>query len=526
MMFFNRFINKSVLRIVSLIIILLSSVLLVFVFRKNDDRMFDRVSLQQRPPQPPVLQTPENFWSGLQPFLKSTTIRLGTIDGKYDLIPLAKDKDKDYDALSEGSKDIIGDLIGDKKTAEWVQTQIEEKNKFNLEYWLKNMQFAFLTMTGTEVSNFFSEHKNLSSTGCDEYSDILEPIVFPISLDNLIKPENFGKTLTELVPEAKKELQTLEDCLNDIKSPMNDFFDKGWEEPNYWAVLKQLLRSYNGFAFASIRITYKDDDLDIDISNSFGIDRIFSERNNNFADLSDEVKAQLKALIDDKIPTRVFLEHLEQKRKDNIPLLNNKWDELKTELSTYSGFQSDSVKINSETYFLTDLWNKVSSTDIGSAFKDSALNQLQELINGEVSWNQIKTELDKLNDKKLDTLWINILELFKQKGGSFTDSIVFKDKSYPFKLIGNSVGVTQFKNSPGSSLTTDVKEQLQTLVNNGVTAKDIETYIDSLKKEAEAAKEEKSTKNQNLAIGLGTAGGVVVLAGAGGFVYWFIKVRK
>ena len=37
---------------------------------------------------------------------------------------------------------------------------------------------------------------------------------------------------------------------------------------------------------------------------------------------------------------------------------------------------------------------------------------------------------------------------------------------------------------------------------------------------------QKTSKNQDLAIGLGTAGGVVALAGVGGFAYWFLKIRK
>ena len=91
------------------------------------------------------------------------------------------------------------------------------------------------------------------------------------------------------------------------------------------------------------------------------------------------------------------------------------------------------------------------------------------------------------------------------------------------KEIAYAASVILPNNPSGSSLVTDAKIELQKLVNGGASIKDIETYLDSLKRETE---EEKSTKNQNLAIGLGTVGGVVVLAGAGGFAYWFLKIRK
>ena len=51
-----------------------------------------------------------------------------------------------------------------------------------------------------------------------------------------------------------------------------------------------------------------------------------------------------------------------------------------------------------------------------------------------------------------------------------------------------------------------------------------QVVLNKLKKYLSDIKE--SPKNQNLAIGLGTAGGIVALAGVGGFAYWFLKIRK
>ena len=82
-----------------------------------------------------------------------------------------------------------------------------------------------------------------------------------------------------------------------------------------------------------------------------------------------------------------------------------------------------------------------------------------------------------------------------------------------------------------TSLLTDAKKQfadfakdsldeLQKLVEGKITLSQLKTIYQ------ESLPSSKKSTNQNLAIGLGTAGGVVALAGAGGFAYWFLKIRK
>ena len=73
--------------------------------------------------------------------------------------------------------------------------------------------------------------------------------------------------------------------------------------------------------------------------------------------------------------------------------------------------------------------------------------------------------------------------------------------------------------------------EIQKLVEGKIILSQLETaYQESLSSSAPNSTETKSSTkkstNQNLAIGLGTAGGVVALAGAGGFAYWFLKIRK
>ena len=64
---------------------------------------------------------------------------------------------------------------------------------------------------------------------------------------------------------------------------------------------------------------------------------------------------------------------------------------------------------------------------------------------------------------------------------------------------------------------TGATAQIKALFSNQIYAADIIENINSASSRI---------RNKNLAIGLGTAGGVVALAGASGFAYWFIKTRK
>ena len=71
------------------------------------------------------------------------------------------------------------------------------------------------------------------------------------------------------------------------------------------------------------------------------------------------------------------------------------------------------------------------------------------------------------------------------------------------------------------------QNELKRLVSANVDFDDLKTALNApvTTTSSQQNNQQKST-NQNLAIGLGTAGGVVALAGIGGFIYWFLKIRK
>ena len=143
--------------------------------------------------------------------------------------------------------------------------------------------------------------------------------------------------------------------------------------------------------------------------------------------------------------------------------------------------------------------------------------------------NQIQTALDQFNNEKLNTLWTELQPKLVQYANlsSFQITIGSGDNAKVYAL--DQLFQDQ-KETTGSNLPNG-KSQLQTLVNDGVSVQQITTQLDDLLQKANETETKKQKvaeieKKQNLAIGLGTAGGVVALAGAGGFAYWFLKIRK
>ena len=145
------------------------------------------------------------------------------------------------------------------------------------------------------------------------------------------------------------------------------------------------------------------------------------------------------------------------------------------------------------------------------------IDQIKPLFSNQIYASDITKVIDQLKKWK---------EIF-----AFLTKLATDQKRTSLKINGPDYSFT--------SLIADVKKQfadfakdsldeLQKLVEDKITLSQLETaYQESL---SSSSTENKSTPkkstNQNLAIGLGTAGGVVALAGAGGFAYWFVKIRK
>ena len=284
-----------------------------------------------------------------------------------------------------------------------------------------------------------------------------------------------------------------------------------------WSALKTALTGYTGHTFTTaIDINGSDYTIDLLITNK----RLATAGHS----LADPIKAQLQNLVNGGI-TDASAVRTALNTANNNKKLDDLWTALKANnsLGGYTGFNpgDNDFTIENNRYRIYLLITNKGVTTAGHSLDVPIKSQLQALVNDGVSAPQVRSALDDANNTALDTLWTDIVELFKQKDYSFSDDqITIKGKNYSFRLIGIVIGDINQKNSVGSSLDVALKDELQSLINDGVTAKDIGIYLDSLE-----TKEDKDT-NQNLAIGLGVAAGIVVLAGVGGFAYWFLKIRK
>ena len=146
-----------------------------------------------------------------------------------------------------------------------------------------------------------------------------------------------------------------------------------------------------------------------------------------------------------------------------------------------------------------------------------AVVQINELFSNQIYASDITKVIDQLKKYK------KILSFLTQLA---TDqkltSLKINDQDYSFTSL-----LADLKKE-FIDLSEDSFIELQDLVDQDISLSKLETtYQESLSSPAtENKSSSKKSTNQNLAIGLGTAGGVVALAGAGGFTYWFLKIRK
>ena len=418
------------------------------------------------------------------------------------------------------------------------------------------------------------------------------------NVDQLFVQKDNPAAGSTLPTAAKTQLQTLVDAKMTLQTEMQTALDVANNDKlnTLWSAIQPHLSTYPNLAPDAIPFN----------NQNYNVDQLFVQKDNPAAGsiLPTDAKTQLQVLVNAGMTT---LSQMQTALTNaNNKFLDDKWTEMKTEFSNYPGLQSDSVWIDTSDYILTELWNKVSTDDAGSAFTTNALIQLQTLVNNSITWNQIKTTLDinwnnqkldtlwntiqpllsaysnlapdsitfnnqsynidqlfaqkthdrnrgstisdsgdpsarsqlqalvddgitdanlvrtaldQFNDDKLNTFWTEIVELFKQKNYDVDNNeIIIKNKIYAFGILSRATKHKQ--NVQSSNLSDYARAELQALVNDDVNIKEIEDYLKELNSEKE------SIKNRNLAIGLGTAGGVVALAGAGGFAYWFLKIRK
>ena len=296
-----------------------------------------------------------------------------------------------------------------------------------------------------------------------------------------------------------------------------------------WSELKTALADYAGHTFTS----------PIDISGSqYTINLLITNKGLATAGsaLAVPIKAQLQTLVTGGVSASDVRSALNTVNAANPGKLDALWIALKlnTNLGGYSGFNpvDTDITIDDISYKLHLLIASVRDSDldstVGSDLTDAqGKGQLQALVNAGVAASQVRSTLDTANNQKLDDLWTEILALFdRREYDPETNVLIAKDKTYAFKILPFLTQEQLAQKDSGSTLEDDAKKELQALVNDGITVQDIETYWNSVEKQKANEQKQEEQKNRDLAIGLGTAGGVVTLASVGGFAYWFLKIRK
>ena len=287
-----------------------------------------------------------------------------------------------------------------------------------------------------------------------------------------------------------------------------------------WGQIQDEFQNYPGTVFTT----------QIAVANKgrFTINHLLSEKDDDFTALSDDAKIQLQTLLDNNVADGEVGTALTLR---NTNALNALWNAIQPLLSGYSNLAPDSIPFNNQNYNIDQLFGQKTNTNAGSAISSSgnpsARSQLQALVNaGMTTLEQMQTALTNANTTLLSNFWGDIQDALQvYPGNVFSEQIKVLESG-----TNNSRGdftinhLLGEKNNNFTDLSPDAITQLQALLNRTVTSSEFKTALDAYWKSLSENTDDSS--NQNLAIGLGTAGGVVALAGAGGFAYWFLKIRK
>ncbi len=240
------------------------------------------------------------------------------------------------------------------------------------------------------------------------------------------------------------------------------------------------------------------------------------------SELLVQAKNKLQELVNDIVTAQNVKDALDVKNNEN---LNTLWSGIRDELKKleYAHLSKTPILVNGNNRNLEPLFIAVKNEYrvLGSQLSDRAKNKLQSLVSADVEHQIFKTSLTTANiqnNQKLDNFWTQLKKILKQPEFSKWKniSIKIKNKSYDLKPL---FAIAKEKaDVKGSAFSLDAKLKLQELLNDQVTSKMVENQLLALN-QVEKEKE-------NLLIGLATGGSVLFVAGVGGFLYWFFKIRK
>ena len=468
----------------------------------------------------------DNLWSAIQPLL-STYPNLAP-----DAIPFNNQNYNIDQLFGQKTNTNAGSILP-------VGAKVQLQTLLNAQMTtLEQMQDALLDANNKFLDDKWNELKNEFATYSGFKSDSVTISGKTYTLTDLWTKSTTDENGSAFINNARSQLQALVNnkiTWNQIKTELDKLNNQKLN--NFWTTIQPLLKRYPNLPPPSIQFG----------STSYDVNQLFVQKTNPVVSTFDgEAKKQLQSLVNAGMTTGPQVQTA--LNTANNKFLDDKSTELKNKLFTYSGFQFDKVTINKKVYIFTDFWNKVATATSSSTLSTNAKTQLQTLVDDQITWDQIKTELEKLNNQKLNAFWTEVKEVLKKNDDYHLGKkqIIIKNKVYAFEMFDIQTKPIQLQDSSFADLADDSKAQLQVLVNEGVTAKDIDTYLIKAKKaennNQKKQKEKKltgakspktleiktkKTTNQKLVIYLGIVGGVVfflviVLV----FIYWFVQRKK
>ena len=194
--------------------------------------------------------------------------------------------------------------------------------------------------------------------------------------------------------------------------------------------------------------------------------------------------------------------------------------ELKTAFETLQKVDPKAIQlpINGEKYTINQLLQARTQL-LNDQLDQKVIDQIKPLFSNSIYGKDVTKSIKQLEKYK------EILP--------FLTKLATEQKLTLLKINGSDYSFTSLianAKKQFADFAKDSLEEIQKLVEGKIILSQLDTaYQESLPSSPSSAETKSSTKksnNQNLAIGLGTAGGVLALAGAGGFAYWFLKIRK
>ena len=465
----------------------------------------------------------DQLWSGIRNkikdsefyFLTEIPIKIPVRGGKlYDLGPLYKAAQTELatsgsSLTTEGAREKLLELVNAGLNSATVNSALSQERGFGFPPLLRYLWGHYLYQELLKPK-YARLAKTLISIKKGEK-------VYKVSLEPLfLAARNQGNKSWNELPTAAKDLLIMLVDAGIKEEHLNPALAKTALDL-LWSDIKDELKK-SEYAYLSktlIKIDRKD----------YNLEPLFTAAKNDaqYEKKGSELPAQAK----DKLQELVNAVVIPQKLKDALDVKNNEkldafWLEIKSELKkpNYVYLVKTPILINGNNYNLEPLFVAVKNEYhvLGSQLSDSAKNKLQSLVSAGVQHQIFKTSLVTINNQKLDHLWTQLKKVFNQPEFSkWKDtSIKIKNKSYDLKLL--FAAAKEKGDVKGSALPLDAKLQLQELLNDQVTSEMLENQLLALN-QVEKEKE-------NLVIGLAIGGGVLFVAGVGGFLYWFFKIRK